>query len=1006
MLDLLGLHQKRLIMIGMMMTSDYKNLRQKSVDATKNGTPKRTSNQFFGVGPITDMTVDEMASRKLKIEFDLWLEETYPKFDDQGSKIGNYTSAELGRGMHRGYPADKVLLDMMGELTRYFEFPEKNKIAVGLGGGHSGFSVAATHLMSANKREQKIYVDTPRPETDLAKKSGFFRQSWGAQLTEMMLQSKNGDVARLNFAEDEGNIPSAQKLNDMGIKLFFGVGHETTGATTYTQTEIKNLLAWIDTDPINHHAVIDSTSLLGAMPWDASTIAEMFDKCCMFTPFQKAIGGVSGYFIFSMTPEAMVMIDDNMKQPSWAIPRQLKIACPTDLKMPLSSELKTSLGPVYDPKTKTMLGGIINTFSTLAFAETTFAILRNERNIGSVKDLNKKAMINRDYVSRWADKSDLFELGVKNPDSRGTAVSLLKISDADITDPTLHLRIIAASKQLLGFDGLTHPNGEHEKGLDVARYVNAFPGTDGDYRAWIGGIRPYSDVVALLDNLEYAYHRARIFVLEQELAKDGVVFEKKASSNQNSRIDDQNRAYKVLIADLVGMNFDENGQPDYSEVAIHIASKGGEFHLGSQAIQTSLTKGKIHFFYEPNLSTNEALLQQTGAAQYDALIAAATFIPADAKFEFGGVRIGAGTANMGSDSWGGGDGLGGNAPLMNTPSFNSRATAQSAFKALLKVCPNLANDEMHERVVNGDFDTGKNLCEYPCSKIESKRIAVLGYGNIGREVAKLAKAFGMAVIVYARENHQKWIESEGFEYAPSIANACKGADIVSPHLGLGAYDAASNSFANAGLINAEILGQMNNGAIVVNYDRGELVCATSLNEALNSGQVAYAAIDADIFKDAVTGKLSGPMVPYLSVYENHKDKMELLPHAAADTEHCSRVAGAKQAVDQIFDVIQFKKVVNLKGDLPSGFDNGAAFTVNGIGKVKPADIIALSQSTLTEIRELAENISAFWGSVETTKDADRREDLISNHGEEATLNVNKLISLFARNGLNGPFSKR
>ena len=38
--------------------------------------------------------------------------------------------------------------------------------------------------------------------------------------------------------------------------------------------------------------------------------------------------------------------------------------------------------------------------------------------------------------------------------------------------------------------GVTHPNGEHEAGLDVARYVNAFPGTPGDYRAWMGGIRP------------------------------------------------------------------------------------------------------------------------------------------------------------------------------------------------------------------------------------------------------------------------------------------------------------------------------------------------------------------------------------------------------------------------------------------------------------------------------------------------------------------------------------
>ncbi|NRA87997.1 MAG: phosphoglycerate dehydrogenase [Rhizobiales bacterium] len=985
------------------MNLDMKAARQKSLDATANGAPTRPTNQFFGVGPITDMTTDEMASRMLKIEFYAWLEATYPKLDDNGAVIGNYTTAELGRGMHRGYPADKVLLDMMGEMTRYFEFPKKNKIAIGLGGGHSGFSVAAMHLLSANKPDQKVFVDTPKPESDAAKKSGFFRQSWGAQLTEMLIHAKNGDPDRLHFAGEEGNIPSAKTLKEMGIKLFFGVGHETTGATTYTEDEIKNLLAWIDLDPINHHAVIDSTSLLGAMPWADAVIAEMFNKCCMFTPFQKAIGGVSGYFIFAMTPQAMDMIDDNMKQPSWAIPRQLKIACPTDMKMPLTSELKTSLGPIYDPATKSMLGGIINTFSTLAFAETTFAILRNERNIGDVKTLNKRAMANREFVTNWVENNPLFELGVKHAPSRGTAVSLLKVVDSDITDPAMHQRIIAESKKLLGFDGLTHPNGSHEKGLDVARYVNAFPGTDGDYRAWIGGIRPANDIPSLLENLEYAYHRAKILVLEQELAKDGVTFEAEPIASNNARLDDATRAYKILIADLVGMKFDANGKPDHNEVKTHIESKGGIFHEASAAESTGLKAG-MHFFYLPNLSTSDELMVASGEGQYDAVIAAATFFPADTKFEFGGVRIGAGTGNMGSNSWGGGDGAGGAAPLMNTPSFNSRTTAQTAIKALLKVMPNLAVQEMHDRVCAKDFDTGKNLCEYPTTKIESKKIAIIGYGNIGREVAKLAKAFGMEVVIFARPNHKDWIMSEGFSYASSILEACTGADVVSPHLGLGAFDEATKTFANAGIIDDKILSAMRHGAVVVNYDRGELVCTKALDSALTSGQISYAAIDADLFKDTKTGALSGPMVPYLDIYPNHIGKMELLPHAAADTEHYSRVDGAKQAVDQIFDVIQYKKVVNLKGDLPDGYTDGKALTVNGVGKVTPKDISKLSADELKNIRALTEQLAAFWGSIEATKDLDRRADLIKNHASDATKNANKLTAFLANNGLNGPFS--
>jgi lactate dehydrogenase-like 2-hydroxyacid dehydrogenase len=153
----------------------------------------------------------------------------------------------------------------------------------------------------------------------------------------------------------------------------------------------------------------------------------------------------------------------------------------------------------------------------------------------------------------------------------------------------------------------------------------------------------------------------------------------------------------------------------------------------------------MHFFYQPDLSKPDEISPLTDRGQYDAVIAAATFLPKEAVFpECGGVRIGAGTGNMGSASWGGGNGEGGRAPLMNTPSFNSRATAQMGFKALLKVMPDLPVDEMHRLTAACQFDTGRDLKKFPTEKIEGKRIGIIGYGNIGREMAKLAQAFGMA----------------------------------------------------------------------------------------------------------------------------------------------------------------------------------------------------------------------------------------------------------------------
>jgi lactate dehydrogenase-like 2-hydroxyacid dehydrogenase len=372
---------------------------------------------------------------------------------------------------------------------------------------------------------------------------------------------------------------------------------------------------------------------------------------------------------------------------------------------------------------------------------------------------------------------------------------------------------------------------------------------------------------------------------------------------------------KVLICDLIGLKFGADGKPDPSEVRHHIEKSGGVFHVGQAEVRDD---GKIHFYYLPDLSTEDEILALTRDAQFDAVIAAATFIPKASLFNKGGVRIGAGTGNMNSDSWGGGNGVGGLAPLMNTPGFNSRATAQMTFKALLRVRPDLPVEELHRRSVAGDFDTGKNLRDYPTAKLEGKTIAILGYGSIGHEVAKLAAAFGMIVKVYARTAHQTRIEVDGFIYASSAIAGATKADVVTVHTGLGTFD--GSKFANAGLINHDVLAALNHNAVLLNYDRGECVDVAALDKAMGSGKIGHAAIDADIFK-AADGALSGPLVPYLPLAKKYPNRIELLPHAAADTDHPSRVAGAKQAVDQIIDCIVNMRVTNLKGDLPMGYTN-------------------------------------------------------------------------------------
>lgn len=272
-------------------------------------------------------------------------------------------------------------------------------------------------------------------------------------------------------------------------------------------------------------------------------------------------------------------------------------------------------------------------------------------------------------------------------------------------------------------------------------------------------------------------------------------------------------------------------------------------------------------------------------------------------------------------------------------------------------------------------------------------------------MANLGKAFGMRVRVYARPHHREWIESEGFEYAASPVEAARGADVLSPHTGLGPFDAGTGRFANASVVDTQVLSVMNDGAVLVNYDRGEVVDADALDAALSAGKVRHAAIDADLFMDPGTGELSGPMTPYLTLLGKHGDKLELLPHAAADTEHVSRVEGARQAVDQIINCIRHKSVTNLKGDLPEGYTDAGPVTVNGVGKVSPNRLSAVSgnREEIAALANLAAQLGELWPSMRDAKDADQREAWIARHGSDLIRASNTYISLIEKLGLKGPY---
>ena len=262
----------------------------------------------------------------------------------------------------------------------------------------------------------------------------------------------------------------------------------------------------------------------------------------------------------------------------------------------------------------------------------------------------------------------------------------------------------------------------------------------------------------------------------------------------------------------------------------------------------------------------------------------------------------------------------------------------------------------------------------------------------------------MRVAIHARPRHRKWIEQEGFDYAATMEDAARGADVLSVHLGLGAFDPGRQRYANAGLIDDEVLSALNHGAVLINYDRGELVDVAALERALASGRISHAAIDADLFTDG--GTLSGPMLPYLGLVESYGQRLELLPHAAADTDHPSRVAGAKQAVDQIHAAITERRVYNLKGSLPPGFVDMGAKIPPGIGgiTVRHLSALAADQAVVADLAGSSAVFAAFWERVQAAASAQERAALIASGGEAVAEAANRLSTLLREHHLSGPFA--
>ena len=168
--------------------------------------------------------------------------------------------------------------------------------------------------------------------------------------------------------------------------------------------------------------------------------------------------------------------------------------------------------------------------------------------------------------------------------------------------------------------------------------------------------------------------------------------------------------------------------------------------------------------------------------------------------------------------------------VCNAPGYSTQAVAQHTFSMLLQIVNRTAD---YIRVVaQGDWKKSPTftMFPFPVYELSGKTLGIVGYGAIGKQVANIAKAFHMQILVHNRSR----IQDETVTQVP-LDTLLRESDVVSLHCPL--------NKDSENMMNAEAFAKMKQGAVLLNTARGPLVDEQALYDALASGKLMAAGID-------------------------------------------------------------------------------------------------------------------------------------------------------------------
>lgn len=167
--------------------------------------------------------------------------------------------------------------------------------------------------------------------------------------------------------------------------------------------------------------------------------------------------------------------------------------------------------------------------------------------------------------------------------------------------------------------------------------------------------------------------------------------------------------------------------------------------------------------------------------------------------------------------------------VANVVRYATPAVVQHVFALILALTTRLP--EYQRAVASGAWQQHERFClmDYPIRELAGRTLGILGYGELGQAVARVAEAFGMQVLVAQRPG------GAAREGRVALDELLPRVDVLSLHCPL--------TQSTRGLIGARELGLMRHDALLINTARGGIVDESALAEALRSGTLGGAGID-------------------------------------------------------------------------------------------------------------------------------------------------------------------